>query len=252
MNLAEIASELPKTGLLYMKQMELARAQANIIRVVPEKRTHAYLVLDQTIFHPKSGGQPTDRGKIVSERFALDLKKAIFHHGVVVHWVKIVSGTPSTGPVICELDWNYRDLVMRRHTAAHLLDHCLAKTLSSQVDTTDSWLDEPCYVGYRGNPPDPETIHQVEELADKMIVAGARVRIEFLGAQESKSILKNAPNFERLPDLDEVRIVTIDGCEPIPCGGTHVENIKQIRNLSILRVEEMSEGMFRLHFTVRG
>ena len=252
MNLVEIAAGLPKTELLYVKQMELSKVQANVIRVVPEKRTHAYLVLDRTIFHPKSGGQPTDRGKMVSELFALALKKAIFHHGIVIHWVKIVSGMPSIGPVTCELDWSYRDLVMRRHTGAHLLDHFLAKSLSRRVETTDSWLVEPCYVGYRGKPPDRETTRQVEELANKMIASGAQVRIEFLRTQESKSILENAPNFERLPDLDEVRIVTIDGCEPIPCGGTHVGDIKQIGNLSILRAEEMPEGTFRLHFTVGG
>ena len=85
-----------------------------------------------------------------------------------------------------------------------------------------------------------------------MIASGAQVRIEFLRTLESKSILENAPNFERLPDLDEVRIVTIDGCEPIPCGGTHVGDIKQIGNLSVLRAEEMPEGTFRLHFTVGG
>ena len=150
MNLSEMTQGLPKTELLYLRQTQLATAQANILKVVPEKRTQAYLVLDKTIFHPKGGGQPSDRGKMTSNQFTLEIKKAIHNQGVVIHWAKIVNGTPSTGPVSCELDWGYRYLIMRRHTAAHLLDHCLAKANSTRVETTDSWLDEPCYVGYRG------------------------------------------------------------------------------------------------------
>jgi alanyl-tRNA synthetase len=250
MNLDEITANLPKTELLCLRQMDLLKAQANVIRVVPEKRTQAYLVLDKTVFHPKGGGQPSDRGTITCDQFTLDVKKAIFHNGVVVHWAKIVSGIPSTTQVSCDVDWVYREMIMRRHTAAHLIDHCLAKATARRVETTDSWLDEPCYVGYRGEPPAPDTVRQVDDLANSMITQGAQVRIEFLTREQSKSVLEDAPNFERLPDLEEIRTVTIEGCQPIPCGGTHVRNIRQIGKLSALKAEERDDGSFRLHFTV--
>ena len=226
---------LPKTELVYLKDTQRTQDQANAIRVVLEKRTHAYLVLDRTIFHPKGGGQPTDHGTMTSSGFVVSVKKAIFHRGVVVHWVKIINGTPATGPVTCELDWPYRYLTMRRHTAAHLIDHCLAEATSARVQTTDSWLDEPCYVGYNGNPPDNQTLKQVQDLANSMISAGALVRIEYLTPEQGRSLLQTAPNFERLPDLDEIRIVTIADCAPIPCGGTHVSNTNMIRELTVIR-----------------
>lgn len=187
---------------------------------------------------------------MTSIQFALDVKKAIYNQGVVIHWGKIVNGTPSVGPVSCELDWSYRYLVMRRHTAAHLLDHCLAKTNSFHVETTDSWLDEPSYVGYKGRAPDSSTINLVQHLADKMIAAGAQVKIEFLTPEQSKQVLKDAPNFERLPDLEQVRIVTIEGCDPIPCGGTHVSNIKEIGTLLIFKAEQLPNQTFRVQFSV--
>ncbi len=139
---------------------------------------------------------------------------------------------------------------MRRHTAAHLLDHCLAKATLTRVETTDSWLDEPCYVGYKGNAPDPSHLSQAQDLAQKMIAAGAQVKIEFLTPEQSKQVLQNAPNFERLPDLQEIRVVTIEGCDPIPCGGTHVSDIKEIRKMSILKAEQMADSTFRVHFAV--
>jgi alanyl-tRNA synthetase len=250
MNLNDMAHGLPSTELLYLRQTRLATTQANVLRVFPEKGTHAYLVLDKTIFHPKGGGQPSDRGRMTSTEFVLEIKKAIHHQGVVIHWGKTLSGTPSTGTVSCELDWGYRYSIMRRHTAAHLLDHCLAKATLTRVETTDSWLDEPCYVGYKGNAPDSSHLTRAQDLAQKMIAAGAQVKIEFLSPEQSKQVLQNAPNFERLPDLQEIRIVTIDGCDPIPCGGTHVSDIKEIRKMSILKAEQMPDSTFRVHFAV--
>jgi Ser-tRNA(Ala) deacylase AlaX len=187
---------------------------------------------------------------ITSAQFALEVKKAIHHQGVVIHWGKIANGTPSTGPVMCELNWAYRFLVMRRHTAAHLLDHCLAEATSTRVETTDSWLDEPCYVGYRGRTPGSSSLKLAQDLAQEMVAVGAQVRIDFLSPEQSQQVLKNAPNFERLPNLQEVRIVTIEGCDPIPCGGTHVSNVKEIGKVSILGAEQMPDLTFRLHFSV--
>jgi len=250
MNLDEMTRGLPKTELLYLREMDIAKAEVNVIKVFPEKRTHAYLILDKTNFHPKGGGQPSDRGRIVSGQFNVEVKKTIFNQGVVVHWCKLTNGTPSAGPASCELDWAFRHLVMRRHTAAHLLDHCLGRATSMRVETTDSWLDEPCYVGYRGKSPPPEAVREVNDLAHRMITQGAKVRIEFLTGEQGKTLLANAPNFERLPDLDEIRTVTIEGCAPIPCGGTHVGDVREIGRLSGLRVEDMPEGAFRLYFSV--
>jgi alanyl-tRNA synthetase len=250
MNLNELTRELAPTELQYLRQMQLANTQANALKVVPEKGSHAYLMLDRTIFHPKGGGQPSDRGMITSAQFALQIKKAIYHQGVVIHWGKVVNGTPSMGPVTCELDWAYRFLVMRRHTAAHLLDHCLAEATSTRVETTDSWLDEPCYVGYRGRTPDSSSLKLAQDSAQRMVGAGAQVRIDFLSPEQSQQVLKNAPNYQRLPNLREIRIVTIEGCDPIPCGGTHVSNLKEVGRVSIIGAEQMPNLTFRLHFSV--
>ena len=207
-------------------------------------------MLDRSIFHPKGGGQPSDRGKISSTQYSLEVKRAIFHKEVVIHWGRIASGTPSQGPASCELDWDYRHLVMRRHTAAHLLDHCLAKATSTRVETTDSWLDAPCYVGYKGETPNPRSLEVAQRLAEEIIQAGAHVKIEFLSPEQSKTVLKNAPNFERLPHLNEFRVVTIEGCDPIPCGGTHVSNVREIGKLSIVKAEQLADLTFRVYFSI--
>lgn len=251
LNLDAITAGIKKTELAYLRDMRKCQDEANIVKVVPEKRTHTYLILDRTIFHPKSGGQPSDKGVICTSEFEISVKKALYYRGIVVHWGKILSGTPNVGVATCEIDWPFRHLVMRKHTAAHLLDHCLAIATSSNVETTDSWLDEPCYVGYAGNAPGEQTLQQVEAHANKMITSGGRVAIDFLTPSQGRELLQSAPNFERLPDLDEIRTVTIAGCEPIPCGGTHVADIAEIGKISITRAEPMPNLTFRLHFSLQ-
>jgi len=230
--------------------MDTRESEARVLKVVPEKRTHAYLVLDETIFHPKGGGQPSDRGVIRSHDYEVTVKKAIHYEGVVVHWVKLNRGAPVEGDAVCVLDWPYRHLIMRRHTAAHLLDHCLAQALGTRVQTTDSWLDEPCYVGYAGAVPSEEALRRTETLANLMITKGAAVNIRFLSAEQARELLQNAPNYERLPDLSEIRTVTIEGCQPIPCGGTHVRNLADLEGVSVGNAERLSTDSFRLHFSV--
>jgi alanyl-tRNA synthetase len=250
LELDDIATGQPRTDLLYLREMDIRESQVRVIKAIPEKRTHAYLVLDQTIFHPKGGGQPSDRGIIRSREYEVTVKKAIHYKGVVIHWARVIRGIPSEGEATCVLDWPYRHLVMRRHTAAHLLDHCLAQAVGTRVQTTDSWLDEPCYVGYAGNAPSEDALRRTEALANRMIVKGAPVNIRFLSAQQAKELLQNAPNYERLPDLAEVRTVTIDGCQPIPCGGTHVSNLSHIGEVSVVNAERLSGDSYRLHFSV--
>jgi len=249
LELGEITAGQPKTNLRYLHDMNAQESHGKVIRVVPEKRTHVYLILDGTIFHPKGGGQPSDRGTIRGDQYEVTVKKAIQYKGVVVHWAKLNQGTPIEGEAACVLDWRYRFLVTRRHTAAHLLDHCLAQSMGTKVQTTDSWLDEPCYVGYAGKPPSEETLRSAESLANHMIEEGRKVRIDFLSSEEARDMLRNAPNYERLPELSEVRTVTIDGCEPIPCGGTHVGNLTDIGGISGLRAEPLLDS-YRLHFSV--
>lgn len=250
LELGDIAAAQPKTDLRYLREMDLQHSQAKVIKVVPEKRTHAYLILNQTIFHPKGGGQPSDRGIIRSHNFEAMVKKAIHYNGVIIHWVKLNWGNPIEGEVACELDWPHRHLIMRRHTAAHLLDHCLAQALETRVQTTDSWVDEPCYVGYVGREPSEEALRRTEALANRMIAENPTVTIRFLSSDEARELLRNAPNYERLPDLSELRIVTIDGCQPIPCGGTHVSHLADVGAVSVLSAERFSSDSFRLHFSV--
>lgn len=249
MRLEELVEGLPETGLVYHRDSYAKALKTSILRVELDEKRAAYLVLDQTVFHPKSGGQPSDKGFIVGAGFRVEVRKAMAHGRVVVHWGKVLEGAPKPGEALCEIDWGWRYLLMRRHTAGHLLDHCLAQALGRRVETLDSWLGEPCHVVYGGETPSPEELRRAEGLENEMITRGAPVRVEHLSREELAERAPDAPNIARLPPLKSFRVVTIEGCSPIPCGGTHLADITEIGTFSVARAEPAEKG-FKLYYDV--
>jgi alanyl-tRNA synthetase len=140
--------------------------------------------------------------------------------------------------------------MMRRHTAAHLLDHCLAIHTGSRVETTDSWLGDNPYVGYGGNAPSSLDLKLLQKVGNEFIQQGLNVEIRIMDRSNAERLIADAPNLARLPRMEKLRIVTIEGQIPIPCGGTHVRNLKEIGALEVSKTEPAKTG-FRLHFEVK-
>ena len=248
-DLAKFVQEVAPTSCVYLDDSYLQTLDANVVKVAQEKSS-VYVLLDRTIFHPRSGGQPSDVGTIEGSGFSLEVKRAMLQSGVIVHYGK-VEGKLEAGPVKCKIDWANRFLLMRRHTAAHLLDHCLATcTNRSNVETTYSWLGDDSYVGYGGNAPADLDLKQVQELGNSLIQKGLKVEIKTLDRSEAERLIAGAPNLARLPKMAKLRIVTIQGQIPIPCGGTHLHDLKEIEAMEVLRTEPAEMG-FRLYFKVK-
>lgn len=238
-----------KTELLYWQDSYLTSFRSEVLRFEPDKKNRAYAVLNQTAFHPKSGGQPSDKGRITSPSGELEVKKAMLVKGVIVHWGKMVFGERLEGQVEGKLDWDLRHLLMRRHTAGHLLDHCIELVTKSRIQTSGSWLGEPSWVGYSGSPPSQEQLEEIERIANEQIREGRPVITEKVSKQELMDRTPHAPNIARLPDEIELRLVTIEGQIPIPCGGTHLKDISEVGAVKINKIEPVDEG-YKLYYEV--
>ncbi len=226
MKLEEFVRGVKQTVLLYLSDSYVTEFQATVLRSHLEDKKSIYVILDKTAFHPKGGGQPTDVGSITAVGFKMDVKKAMLVNGVAVHWGKPVEGVVKDGTVSAKIDWTARYQYMRRHTAGHLLDHCLSVLNGRPVETLDSWLGDPCYVAYNGEPPSLDVLKAAELMENQMISKGGKVSIEEVSVKELAERASNAPNMHRLPPMERYRIVTIEGCEPIPCAGTHLKDIR--------------------------
>ncbi len=163
----------------------------------------------------------------------------------MIHYGK---GFVEPGKASFQIDWESRYLYMKRHTAAHLLDHCLAEATGAKTVTLGSWLGDPAYLDYAGSMPLESQIRAAERLENEYIQEGLPVSFSVVPA--SDAVRLDAPNEERLPkSAKELRLVRVGDFEWIPCGGTHVNSTKEIGGFRIKGVNPI-EGGYRIYFDV--
>lgn len=207
------------TKKLYYEDPYLKEATAKILQIKENA-----LLLDQTIFYPTGGGQPHDTGTINGVK-VLDVYKDEDEN--VWHVVENVSPFSIGDEVELKLDWERRYKLMRIHTALHLLDHVLNEILGE-----GNWQPH----GSGMNPEKgrydinyPENINQyrekIIELFNKYVDEGGEVKIWW---------------------EENTRLTQIRDFEILPCGGTHVKNIKEIGHIKKLKRSSIGKGVQRI------
>jgi len=249
MKLKDFIKGISKVHLLYLEDAYLQEFQAKILRTHMDGKRSIYLLLDETAFHPKGGGQPTDTGFIQGPNFRVAVKKAMLVTEVVVHWGKLVEGVAGGKTILGKLEWDSRYKYMKRHTAGHLFDHCLSVTTGIAVETVNSWLGDPCYVEYSGECPSIDEIKEAEAMTNQFISKGSEVVIKYVSYKELVKKASNAPNIKRLRKLEKYRMVTIEGCDSIPCAGTHLKNINEMDGFFINKIKRNSSS-FQIYYDV--
>ncbi|MEM3832486.1 MAG: alanyl-tRNA editing protein [Thermoprotei archaeon] len=249
MDLGTFASGVSPTKKLYLDNSYMRSCEAAILKYMVEKN-YVYIALDQTIFHPQGGGQPSDVGIIRGEKFEVHVKRAMEAKGVVVHWGWIEGNIKSQEKIICEIDWLQRYYNMKLHTAGHVIDYAVMKTLGNPVTTISANHGPHAYIEYLGDPPNRVQLKNIEEEANKIVRLGKTVKVLYVKREELSRITFNAPNLLRIPQLEIYRIIMIEGVNAMPCGGTHVNNTKEIEEITIKNVEDLGTS-YKLHYDVR-
>ena len=246
------ASGKQATRRLYLKNPYLREIDSILIDYVRDKGRRYYIVLDQTIFHPRGGGQPDDQGLIRGEDFVFEVRKVLNVKDVIVHYGRVVQGELSEkgSRVWALIDWERRYNVMRLHTAGHILDYAVKQVYGRILNTLDAFHGPPKpYIVYEGPLPTREMLREIERIANEVVEAGKPVKTIYVRRDELNEYVFNAPNLERLPPADTYRIVVIEDVNAIPCTGTHVKNTREVKHIIVEDVEEASNG-FKLYYNV--
>jgi misacylated tRNA(Ala) deacylase len=136
-----------------------------------------------------------------------------------------------------EIDWDRRYLLMRMHTAMHLLCSLIkgAAVTGGSVGADRSRLDFDL--------PNPPPKEQIEAGLNALIEADLPVRIEWV----DEAVLDADPGLVRTMSvapprgagrLRLMRIGDADGLVDLqPCGGTHVARTGEIGRISVVKIE---------------
>ncbi|MFA5106227.1 MAG: alanyl-tRNA editing protein [Candidatus Micrarchaeia archaeon] len=215
--------------------------------VVEKMLSPTEAALDQTVFYPRGGGQPSDTGKIISggaEYAVLEVSKK---DGVAVHRLD-KPGLAAGMEVKCVIDWERRYKLMRSHTAAHILATVMARDAGALITGNQLDTDKTRFDFSLANF-DRELMDRMVAAANEEIAKGARVKAYPLAREEAMKI----PGIVKLatalpPDIPVFRIVEIKGIDVQADGGTHVKNTSEIGKISIIRMENKGKENRRIYF----
>jgi len=233
------------TRALYLEDSYLRECDGTVVSVKDGK----YVVLDQTIFYPKGGGQPWDTGKVLRGEESYNVVYVGKFSGEISHEVDR-PGLKEGDRVHCVLDWERRYKLMRSHTAAHLFASLLCTGTGALV-TGNQLEQDKIRFDFSLEKFDPEVLRKYLDKANELLREEVLVKWYELPREEAlkiPGIIKMADAFP--PDIPRLRIVEIVGVDRQADGGTHVRNLMEVGQIKVLKTENKGKQNRRVYFTL--
>lgn len=223
------------------------------------------VILDRTNFYAEQGGQEYDTGRILIDGEAeIDVKNVQVYGGYVMHTGYMNYGTLKVGDkVLCDYDELRRQPIRNNHTGTHILNFALREVLGDEVNQKGSLVAPEKLrfdFSHKAGCTDAELV-KIEELSTSYIRQNSEVYSKEVPLATARQIQGVRAVFgETYPD--PVRVVSVgvpveDLLEDVHreewnkvsvefCGGTHVKNTTEIKDLVILEESGIAKGIRRI------
>ena len=236
------------TTKLYLENIEAAYQTKFSAKVI--KSNEESVVLDRTLFYPLGGGQNWDEGTISGPNGSIEIhevrgREDIIHNLGIGHQLEVGD------EVIGEIDWERRYSHMRMHTAQHLVSGIAyelfngVRTVGNQINTTHSRID------FNPISFDESMLAELTKKTNEIISLKHEVTDLTMMRDEINTIMPpERTNMDLIPSfIDELRVVKIgDSLDLCPCAGTHISNISEIGEISIIGKKSKGKGTQRITY----
>lgn len=218
------------TVLAYLEDTYVFEGKGRLVGYGSDSRA-GYVLLDSTIFYPQGGGQPSDVGtvRIGEKEVLLRVSFVGVVEGEVRHYIEgdaQLSREMVGQEVRLSIDRERRLENARAHTGGHLLTAIVESLACELVGVKGYHFPDGPYVEFSGklcSLTKEELVSQIEEVARKKIEEGAAVTVS-CSSDGAKS-----------------RFVQIAGYKAVPCGGTHLRSLDDLRVLRVRKVQASKE-----------
>jgi len=204
--------------------------------------------LEKTIFYPRGGGQPADKGQVIhqGQEYTVDKIKRT-KDGI---YLKLKGDTSALQPgdtVLQQVDWDYRYQLMKHHTSLHILsavvwDKFEAKVTGGTIYQNKARLDFDL---------DDFSQELAEELVDEVndiIAQDHQIEISFVDrevAESDPALIRTKINL--LPKfITEIRLVKIGDVDIQADGGLHVHSTAEIGRIKLIDTDNKGKGRKRI------
>ena len=240
-----IGKERNQDGYAYMEDSYQKELKTKIVSVKDK-----FIVLEDTIFYPNSGGQPHDTGRIVSSSGGeFNVVFVGKFDGKISHEVDR-PGLKEGEEVTCVLDWERRYALMKSHTSAHLLYSILVKEFSAKITGNQLGVDQN-RMDFNMENYDSEMLKKAIGKCNEAIGKDAQVIISYMPKEEvlkDSSLLSLANAMP--PDEKELRVIELVGYDKSADGGTHVNRIKEIGKMEFLKSKNQGKNNRRIYWKI--
>ena len=217
------------TELLYYSESYLKQFEATVTDVVA-----GGVVLNRTAFYVGGGGQPADSGVLTvgSREYSVTGIKRV--EGQFVH---LISGElPSQSSIVKgQIDWERRYLLMRTHSALHILCGVVWRDYGARVTGGDMKPGEG-RMDFEFESFSAEFVDELEAKVNAEVEKHREIRINHLSREEADQepdLIRTKVNL--LPsDIQEIRTIDIDGLDLQADGGTHVANTQEVGTIQVV------------------
>lgn len=246
----EVELDFPPTKLLFYDHPHQTKFLAEILGLIDNN-----IILDQTLFYPEGGGQPSDIGNIACEEENIRILHAEKIGDVVLHRIaeddvkKLMSHVGKT--VEGEIEWPRRLQLARNHTATHLILSSARKVLGdhiwqagAQKGIERSRLDLSHYKRIS-----PQELEKIELMANEYVMQNIPLEIRWMDRNEAEQKYGFTLYQGGVVPGSSIRVVNIKGVDVQACAGTHVDYTGEVGMIKINRTERIQDGVERLDFS---
>jgi len=192
------------------------------------------VVLDRTAFYTGGGGQPSDSGTLTDGDREYRVTGVKRSGGNLVH--QIDGHLPAVGATVNGLiDWDRRYLLMRTHTALHILCGVVWRDYGALVTGGDMKPGEG-RMDFEFENFSVEFVDELEIKVNAEVAADRDIHVNNLTRAEADQV----PDLIRTkinllpPNIQKIRTIDIHGLDLQADGGTHVANTREVGVIKVV------------------
>jgi alanyl-tRNA synthetase len=242
--------DYPQTKLMFYDDPEAVEFEAKVLGFHENN-----VILDQTVFYPEGGGQPSDVGFLTVVGHDVRVKHAEKVDNVVLHRIdeeQMSKFSDLIGKEISgRIDWNRRISLARNHTATHLIVAAARKILGdhiwqagAQKGIKRSRIDLSHYKRIS-----LDEINQIETLANQYVMQNVQLNVNWMNRTEAEKKYGFILYQGGIVPGSSIRVIEIPDVDVQACAGTHVIKTGDIGLIKINKTERIQDGVERVDFS---